>query len=641
MTVNIDASPGIWAILERYRPTRHPGRRAVHVDEPSDFRRELIENVALELENAQVVDGLDGAEFATLASAAASARRRFGDDAGAGEVLRGLVTGRRSDVAMEVAYAAIAGHGRHRAILDLAPELVGSHAMIEALIEGASLKTVSGFERVIDVDLMVIGDIGLARRALAASVERADDFLPTFMVAATARGLGWTPWSKLFAILFDNPELGDADAPVLPPERRYEGEEAAKVRMSTWAAVLPDFHVRRVARLLLDLDDVLSSSGPDVRSVFVERLRQAIGGDADLRRAAVEGLLWRAPNHQRDLALFAASRLVEPDDEGFVGQLASHPDRRVGYAADMVRHAAFGTGVADGGWPTPGVSAIAGGLFQLELMSSTRDAPLTWIGDRLLERLIEQTVAGEERRFADEYVDHSEEGEEGLLRSFLSDLAQRFRSLDQGLRATAMATGARRVASVDLTYRPVDKAEEGKPGVNRDGDDAPPAFSADLCLIVDPYLDGKPLGKRATLVQAKRLRLKDTARPERGLASSFKLDPAQMTDLTRQTASSYYLFQCPGLLGRGIPIVPTKLVEDLARHHAPTAAQIPADLVGPASRSLADWLTYVVLALRTGDPLAELVAKAEGGPSRRPRPLCRFGTIEVAIRVGEPKPRDG
>ncbi len=77
MTVNIDESPGIWAILERYRPTRHPGRRAVQVDEPSDVHRELIEDVALELENAQVVDGLDGAGFATLASAAASARGRF------------------------------------------------------------------------------------------------------------------------------------------------------------------------------------------------------------------------------------------------------------------------------------------------------------------------------------------------------------------------------------------------------------------------------------------------------------------------------------------------------------------------------------------------------------------------------------
>lgn len=107
----------------------------------------------------------------------------------------------------------------------------------------------------------------------------------------------------------------------------------------------------------------------------------------------------------------------------------------------------------------------------------------------------------------------------------------------------------------------------------------------------------------------------------------------------RQTNSSHYLFQCGGIAGRGVPVMPTRLVDDLARHHAPTAAQIPALSVGPASRSLAEWLTYVVLALRTGDPLAELVAKAEGGPGRRPRPLARLGTVEIEVRVGAPPPK--
>ncbi|MEN2747181.1 hypothetical protein [Sphingomonas sp. T9W2] len=141
----------------------------------------------------------------------------------------------------------------------------------------------------------------------------------------------------------------------------------------------------------------------------------------------------------------------------------------------------------------------------------------------------------------------------------------------------------------------------------------------------------------ATVVDVSR---KEVAHPERGLATSFKLDPKQMTDLIRQTGSSFYLFQCPGLLDRGVPIVPTQLVEDLARHHAASAKQIPADLVGPASRPFAEWLTYMVLGLRTGDPLAELVAKAEGGDGRRPRPLARFGTVEIALRVGETKPDD-
>ena len=293
-------------------------------------------------------------------------------------------------------------------------------------------------------------------------------------------------------------------------------------------------------------------------------------------------------------------------------------------------------------WPAPGVSIIADGLLRIGLDDPIpSEHPYTWIGDRLLELLIEQMVSGEERRFAQQYLDHSEEGEEGLLRSFFSDLASRLRDLGDGLRATARATGSARNTSIEMNHRPVDKSEEGRPGINPNGDAEPPSFSADLCRIVDPYLNGLPLGKRATLVQAKRLRLKDTARPEKGLGNSFKLEPAQMTDLIRQTGSSFCLFRCPGPLGRGMPMIPAQFVEDLARYHAPGAARIPAELVGPASRPFAEWLTYLALGLRTGDPLAEPVSKAEGGDGRRPRPLARLGTVEIALGVNDSKTRDG
>lgn len=86
---------------------------------------------------------------------------------------------------------------------------------------------------------------------------------------------------------------------------------------------------------------------------------------------------------------------------------------------------------------------------------------------------------------------------------------------------------------------------------------------------------------------------------------------------------------------------PTQLIEDMARFHSARASQLPTDLVGAASRSFAEWLTYMVLGLRTGDPLAELVAKAECVDGRRPRPLARFGTVEIVVRANDIKPRDG
>ena len=640
MTIDRQRAPGLNDIVSLYRPARKPGRRAINLGDSGGVSLRLVATAAAELRLPEVRNGLDAGEIATLAMAAAKARRNDGGDGGMAEALAKILESKGNEIATDVVLAALAHYGKHRILLSCFPDIVGSRAMVAAITEAIADGEMGDLERIVDVEDLVIRDADEARRVLPLARSSAKDFLPTYIVAAMARGMGWTAWVKLFAILFADIELASVAAPVEPPVRdQHERGKSLGMRQEAWRVLRGDSAVRNVALLLVDMGEIITGSGPDLRGVYVDRLRTAIGEDADLRRASIEALIWLAPAHQRELAVYVATRMVRPEDEALLRELSSHPDRATGYAADLVRSAVFGIGQLEGRWPRPSIGGIAEGLFQLRLGEAVAEEARTWIGDRLLERLIEQTVAGEETRFADAYADHSEEGEEGLLRSIFSDLAARFRDLNQGLVATAQATGSVRSAGIELTYRPVDKAEEGKPGVNRDGADVAPTFSADLCLIVDPYLDGISLGKRATLVQAKRLRRREVADPSKGFAASFRLDPKQMEDLMRQTNSSHYLFQCGGIAGRGVPVMPTRLVDDLARHHAPTAAQIPALSVGPASRSLAEWLTYVVLALRTGDPLAELVAKAEGGPGRRPRPLARLGTVEIEVRVGAPPPK--
>lgn len=439
MTTNFETCPAIHAILYRYNPTRKHGRRAIRIERPNSFDLEEIEEVAQELQLPDVMAQLDAAEVATLASAAATAHERYGADAGASIALQALLSSRSGELDADIALVAITGNGLHRDILKVFPERANSSAMIEAIIEAASHGSLAGWHRFFDVKALVIRDLNQARRALPAVEGLADDLVPTVLLAATARGLGWTPWVKLFAILCDEVELADAVKTAGPEKREWDSDGTLAMRQAAWAEILSDGPVRVVARLILDLGGVLSTSGPDVRMVYVHRLRKAIGDDADLRRAAVEALLSRSPPQQQDLALFTATRLVEADDAAFVEGLVSHPDPEVGYRADMVRHAVFVRSESDDGWPTPGVSTIAGGLFNIGLSPALSEHPRTWIGDRLLELLIERTVAGEERRFALEYHDHSEEGEEGLLRSFFSDLAYRLRDLGDGLRATARA----------------------------------------------------------------------------------------------------------------------------------------------------------------------------------------------------------
>ena len=61
----------------------------------------------------------------------------------------------------------------------------------------------------------------------------------------------------------------------------------------------------------------------------------------------------------------------------------------------------------------------------------------TWLGDRAVERLIEQTISAVETRAAKDYESHGDEGEDRLLVSLSTTLALRFADLDQALEAVA------------------------------------------------------------------------------------------------------------------------------------------------------------------------------------------------------------
>jgi hypothetical protein len=250
----------------------------------------------------------------------------------------------------------------------------------------------------------------------------------------------------------------------------------------------------------------------------------------------------------------------------------------------------------------------------------------------MAERLIERTVANVEAQFAEEYRHHGDDGEERLLAILFDRLATQFTALDQALLTAARAAGAPRRSSVELHYRSVDKPEEGRRGIR-----SAKRFSTDLCLIVSPSLDGKPLPRRATIIQAKRL-YRDKWRRKSMLAvwqGSFHLKPSQVAALIEQTQSSFYLFQGPPLGGRGVPIIPARLVSELAAHQGGAGAELAREMVAIASQPLAEWLTYEALALRTGDPFDELVRKAEGLEGGLARRLLALPTLDIRVAVSD------
>lgn len=480
-----------------------------------------------------------------------------------------------------------------------------------------------------------------ARLLIAALVQRGNrtdreyTTLATALFCALGRGMGWTPWGLLQAILYARPDYADRHATFeRDGDRSRDSQEAIDRRLEMAREIEAQPKVRHVAGLLVDLvgqgagwhGDGLLGRPAETRAAFVDSLRGAIGNEPLLRQAVIEVLLWSANGRAADLAQFAAVALVQPEDRAAILELEQHPVRLVQYAARAVRAAKFGEQLEVRAFPAG--EGLVQTLLRLDSNAIPTDEPArTWLGDRAVERLIEQTIARVESRAAQEYSNHGDEGEDRLLASLFRELSIRFSDLDTAFEALARAGSAPHRAAITMEYRNVDRAEEGGRGVKK-----ATSFSADLCLIVDPRIEGTSLGRRVTLVQAKRLYRNKRARKQPTWSESFRIDREQRLHLQQQTHSSVYFFHGPPLGGRGVPVIPTQLVADLSEHKG-SGTTLSRDAVAVASRSLADWLTYDALALRVGDPYAELVDRAEGMPGSLPRALLALPTVEVQVEL--------
>lgn len=428
-------------------------------------------------------------------------------------------------------------------ILNAFPSIRRAPELIECLID--RITDIGRYMHGIEELLIDVGptSIAQARRLIMALNQRAQDDrsasrLTDTLFAAIGRGLGWNAWASFQGILRVCPAYAAPDArfTVVDDVTASRAADAAKAELA--ANIEPQAELRAVASTYLDgfgsgRHNGLLSRPAEVRAAYVEALDDEIGENPELRHAVIEALLWNAGGRSADLAQFAAMELARPEDRDFVIELEGHPDRIVRYAARAVRAARYSEPLSVRALPT--AVGLAQSIAALEGGVAPSDEPArTWLGDRAVERLIEQTIAAEEARFAREYKDHGDEGEDRLLSSLFAALAMRFGDLDQLLESLARTTSARRRASISLRYRNVDRAEEGRDGI-RDAD----SFSADLCLIVDPSLDGVSLGRRVTLIQAKRLyRYRRQPKQKKADVSwhgSFALDADQMSDLLEQT----------------------------------------------------------------------------------------------------------
>jgi hypothetical protein len=638
-------TPALWGLFYQLGSSvpRGKGRR-ITVFEKEPISTGLVHDAIDELRAEENVRLATADHLAAIA--ALVGRPSDKGDAATPGLMSGLqdVVDQRWDLARELAAVSLAYGQRRRQVMLALPRLVASPEMLDAICDALENDDLTYLGQDLDYGSLSVPTRDQIRRLLSLAHKETGGDLAAVAMRSMSHLQGWSSWLKLFGILFIHPELAEPRRAIKPHydidgHHWHRQQAVSQQAMSElWDALTSDRRVQDVARMVQDLDGVLRNAPPDLRTVYSNDMLSLIENDSDLRKAAIEALLWFGRGRTGDFALYTVMEIVHSDDVALVQELTNHPDRETQYRAKQVALAndqEFGEGRA---WPRPKRIGVADRLYSLTLAQvDGAQNGRTWLGDSLLESMIERTVLDLETQVANEYPLHHGVGEEKLMERFFTMLSDRFEALDLAFLDTARALGSGRRTSVRMQYRSIDKSEEGKAGIARPGQEGPSkTFAADLCLIIDPYVNGRPLGRRATLVQAKRLYPRDRADASKGWNHSYQLDSQQTTDLVRQTSSSIFLFQGPGLAGRGLPVLPAQLVSDLAYNQSATGNVLGADAVGTASRSFADWFTYDVLALRVGDPYGPLVAKAEKSSGSMPYDLFRYGAVEVQVMVDEP-----
>jgi hypothetical protein len=364
--------------------------------------------------------------------------------------------------------------------------------------------------------------------------------------------------------------------------------------------------------------DLLAST-PEVRAAWVADLvRLAAEGD-DMRAALLEGILWHGSERVDELVMTAAAAICEASlDRGssVLEGMSAHPSSLVRLRAAALRRLGADEPIEpDRPLPT---GMLDSGRRLAELAERHRASPLTWIGDRQVEMAIESAVQRAAATFTGSYEAHWREDEEPLTVKLLGDVRAALGVVEADIAAVAGRRTGRRRISFSLRDRIVAKHEEGQPGT-----DPTASFSTDVCLIMTARRDGKVLANRATLIQVKKLKKGPDARWK----NSFEIVRQQLTDISKNTDSAFYMLMGPESAGRAIELMPARLVAE----HLPSRGKtvgLHRELVAHASRSLAKWLTYDVVGLWTGDPKVQVVQKAAGADGRRPYLLVE---LEVSI----------
>ncbi|HYO53520.1 hypothetical protein [Archangium sp.] len=356
--------------------------------------------------------------------------------------------------------------------------------------------------------------------------------------------------------------------------------------------------------------------GADELAAWRQEVAHRFARKPVLRKAAIEFFLWCAPDAAASEAELVTLSLVKTStDRRLLRRLGEHPSTRVRFRVRAI-NAWLAAGPESS--PEPATPAtLTGALRHLRASGTmTLGGGRTWLRDRDLEELLLGAFSRVERDFSARYPEHFREDEARLVMRLLEDLKHEFESIRSDL-SILLSQGQPVPLELDLQYRRTRVPAEGEPAPEN-----PRPAGVELAFVLKVEVDSFLTTKRAVLVLARKLEHRGEWAP------NIRLAREQVDEMLGRTESSFCLFLVPPSLRAECWMVPARLVRGLmdAQESLSTVSREGAQRV---ARSLAQWMTYDLLGLWTGDDRPAVLERTEGSAERGPDFI-----VEISVRRG-------
>lgn len=357
--------------------------------------------------------------------------------------------------------------------------------------------------------------------------------------------------------------------------------------------------------------------GADELSAWRQEVVRRLVRKPVLRKAAIEFFLWCAPDAAASEAELVTLSLVKTvTDRRLLRRLGEHPSTRVRF-----RVRAINAWLAAGPEATPEPQSPATLTWALRHLRSSGAMTLgggrTWLRDRDLEELLLGAFSRVERDFSARYPEHFREDESHLVTRLLEDLRREFESIRSDL-AILLSQGQPVPLTLDLRFRRREALEDAR------SEEPSRPGGVSLAFVLKVEVDGFLTTKRVVLVRTRKLEQR-----EGHWAPHLRLAREQVDGLLSRSESSFCLFLVPPSLRAECWMVPARLVRGLMEAQG-SLSTVSREGAQRAARSLAQWMTYDLLGLWSGDDRPEVLEHAEREGEGSPDFV-----VEVSVRKTE------